>query len=352
MSTSDLRVVPLFCLLAGAAQASEPAPLFSDDTALDVRIEAPMKVLMDVRPDEADLKGSFTFTDIDGEEREVSLKLRTRGNYRRDASHCDFAPIRLDFPKNDVYRTLLSGQNKLKLVTHCRNYEFEFEYYLFREYLAYRLFSELTDVSYRVRLMNVTYIDPQEDTEITRFGFVIEDDKAVAKRNGLKFAKIRHVTLDDHDRARQNLVNVFQFMIGNTEYSLTSPEPDKKCCHNIDLLSATKEAPFIAVPFDFDFSGLVSASYAEPNPRYPIKSVRTRFYKGRCANNDLLPDTLELFRRKRDDLLAIVDQVSYFDEKAASAIRPARQYVEDFYELIDDPEEVRKQLVEHCDEPS
>ena len=352
MPKPDLRIALIACLLAGFANAADLALLFDDSAVLDVRIEAPIGVLMEVRPDEAYLKGTFSLTESDGQEHQFPLKLRTRGNYRRDKSHCDFAPIRLNFPRDDVYGTLLTGQDKLKLVTHCRTHEYKYEDYLLREYLAYRLFAALSDASFRVRLLRVTYVDTQDGSDLTRYGFVIEDDKAVRKRNDLKNVKVRQVGHDDHDASRQNLVHVFEYMIGNTEYSLTSPEPSKNCCHNIDLLSATKEPPYIALPYDFDFSGLVGAEYAEPNPRYPIKTVTTRFYKGLCKNNALLPETLGLFQRKREDLFAIIDEIAAIDEKTARAMRPARGYIEKFYKLIDDPDEVRKQLAERCTEAS
>ena len=352
MSMPDLRAVMLACLLAGSAEAADNARLFDDDAVLDVRIAAPIGVLMDVRPDEAYLKGTFTLIDSDGQEHLFPLKLRTRGNYRRDKSHCDFAPIRLNFPRNDVYNTPLAGQDKLKLVTHCRSKESKYEDYLLREYLAYRLFGALSETSYRVRLLRITYVDTQDGNNLARYGFVIEDDKAARKRSGLKKVKLRQVGHDDHDAGRQNLVHVFQYMIGNTEYSLTAPEPGKNCCHNMDLLSATKEPPYIALPFDFDFSGLVGASYAEPNPRYPIKTVSTRFYKGLCKNNALLPETLDFFQRKREDLFAIIDEIATLDEKTARAMRPARDYIEKFYKVIDDPDEVQKQLAGRCAEPS
>jgi hypothetical protein len=141
-------------------------------------------------------------------------------------------------------------------------------------------------------------------------------------------------------------------MIGNTEYSLVAPEPGKKCCHNMDLLSATKEPPFVALPYDFDFSGLVQAAYAGPNPKYPIKNVRTRYYKGRCSNNEHLPETLELFLDKRDALFAIVDSVAAMDDTGARATGSVRSYLERFFDIIDDPEEVKKRLVERCLESS
>lgn len=348
MSRVELCAAMLFWALIASAEAANPGPLFADDAVLDVRIEAPIKVLMDVRPDEAYLKGAFIYTDLDGEEHSVALKLRTRGNYRRDKSHCDFAPVLLNFPKDDVYGTLLEGQNKLKLVTHCRRHEIEFERYLLREYLAYRLFAELSETSYRVRLLRVTYYDPHEDDEFTSYAYVIEDDSAVAKRNGMKKAKARRMSHDDYEPAHENLLHVFQYMIGNTAYSLVASEPDKKCCRNIDLLSATKEAPFVPVPYDFDFSGLVDADYAQPNPRYEIETVRDRYYKGRCKNNGLLPETLDRFREKRQDLFAIIDSVANLDKQAEHAMRPARSYLEEFYAIVEDPGEVQSQLVQHC----
>lgn len=352
MTSIKLRALILLWVLSASAEAANPGPLFADDAVLDVRIEAPIKVLMDVRPDEAYLKGAFVYTDLDGKEHRVALKLRTRGNYRRDKSHCDFAPVLLNFPKDDVYGTLLEGQNKLKLVTHCRGHETEFDHYLLREYLAYRLFAELSETSYRVRLLRATYYDPHEDDEFTRFAYVIEDDSAVAKRNGMKKAKARHVSHDDYEAAHENLLHVFQYMIGNTAYSLAASEPGKKCCHNIDLLSATKEAPFVPLPYDFDFSGLVDADYAQPNPRYAIETVRDRYYKGRCKNNGLLAETLDRFREKRQNLFAIIDSVANIDKKAQGAMRPARSYLEEFYAIIEDPDEVQRQLVQHCLEAS
>ncbi|MCH5375417.1 MAG: hypothetical protein JJ992_15715, partial [Planctomycetes bacterium] len=154
-----------------------------------------------------------------------------------------------------------------------------------------------------------------------------------------------------HDRRRQNLVNVFEYMIGNTEYSLVNPEPGKNCCHNADILSATGTPPYIALPFDFDFSGLVNAPYAEPNPRYPVRSVRTRYFKGLCHNNDLLPETLQFFRDRKASLLEAIERIREYSPVANQSARSVRNYIEAFYEIIEDPEMVRERLVEKCLEP-
>ena len=152
---------------------------------------------------------------------------------------------------------------------------------MLREFLAYRFYQVLTPISYDVRLLQITYTDTETGDSMTRLGFVIEDDEAVAERNNLRVVEIERVAPQEIDRYQQNLVHVFSYMIGNTEYSLVNPEPGKVCCHNMDVLSATGTPPYLPLPFDFDFAGLVDSSYAQPNPRYPIRSVH-RFLADEC----------------------------------------------------------------------
>jgi hypothetical protein len=136
-------------------------------------------------------------------------------------------------------------------------------------------------------------------------------------------------------------------MIGNTEYSLVSPEPGKNCCHNLEVMSATEGPPYIPLPFDFDFSGLVNAGYAQPNPRYPIGDVRTRFYKGVCRNNDVLPKTLDLFRQRRDVFRRIIGESDFLSGRSRRSID---RYVDAFYRIIEDPESVQTEFIAGCNE--
>ncbi len=324
------------------------APLFADDAVLRVRIEAPLTTLMDVRPEQDYLDGAFSYTEVDGSTRRLSLKLRTRGNYRRDPSHCSFAPIRLNFKESELPGTLFEGQDKLKLVTHCRTFKgIAFEQLVAREYMAYRMLHEITSVSYAVRMFDITYVDLETGKEVQRLGFVIEDDEAVARRNGLRVVKLERIKSEDLDRRRQNLVHLFEFMIANTEYSLLSPEPNKDCCHNMDVLSATGGPPYLPLPFDFDFSGFVGAPYAQPNPRYPVADVRSRFYKGVCTNNELLPETIAVFLEHGDDIRRLVDKSSFLSSRSHRAITRS---IRNFYGIIADPDEVADHLIGKCNE--
>ncbi len=330
-------------------QQSPPgeAPLFADNALLEVSIAAPLTTLIDERPDDAYLDGTFTITAADQSERVLDLKLRTRGNYRRAKDHCDFPPIRLNFSTAEVVDTVFAGQDKLKLVTHCRTNNKRFEQFVLREYLAYRILNLLTDISFRVRLMRINYVDTDGGEPISRLGFVLEDNEHVAARNGLQVVKTGNIALESLDRAQQSLVDMFQYMIGNTEYSLYISEPDDDCCHNTDLLSEIGSAPYMPLAYDFDFAGLVDAPYAEPNPRYKLRHVRQRLFKGQCRNNDLLPVTVEHFLNTRDDVYGLIDRLETLDDRSRKHLS---RFLGLFYERISDPKSLSKRFEKKCRE--
>ena len=297
------------------------------------------------RPDKDYLEGSFSYAKGDGTQQTFDLKLRTRGKFRRKKETCNFPPIRLNFRKKQLKDTIFEGQNKLKLVTHCQQNKDAFEQLVLREYLAYRILHELTPISFRVRLMRIYYVDTQGLGPRLKYGFVLEDDDDVAERVGMRSVKGGNVKHADLDRQAQNLVSVFQYLIGNTDYSLVQGPADDDCCHNSMLLSTTGGPPYTPLPFDFDFSGLVNAPYAAPNPRFNIKSVRTRLYRGICSNNDLLPETFQRFLDKKDAIYAIVDGLYMFNGQSR---RSTVNYLNAFYETITDQKKIDHQFRAKC----
>jgi len=323
------------------------APLFASHSPLLVTIEAPLTTLMEERPREEYLNGTFSFSGVDGIKHTLDLKIRTRGNFRGKKKHCDFAPIRLNFRKKQVVDTEFAGQDKLKLVTHCRSKNSYYEQLVLREFLAYRVLNVMTDSSFGVRLLQINYVDTEGAAPMTKLGFVIEDDDVVAERNGMHFIKTGDISSDDIDPRAQNFINVFQYLVGNTEFSLVRAEPGEYCCHNIDVMSATKGAPYTPVAYDFDFAGLVNAPYAAPNPRFEIENVRQRLFRGLCANNELLPDTLQRFIDNREAIYGVVDNLELLSSKSR---RDVTRYLNEFYERISQPESVNASFVKTCND--
>ena len=343
----------LFTVSPSAAAQDDPeasqtvAPLFASHSPLLVTIEAPLTRLMEERPKEEYLNGTLRFSADDGTQHTLDLKIRTRGKFRRKKKHCDFAPIRLNLRKKQVVGTEFSGQDKLKLVTHCKNGNPRYEQLVLREFLAYRFLNVMTTKSFHVRLLQINYVDTEGADPMTRVGFVIEDDDDVAERNGLYSIKTGDISYDDIDPIEQNFINVFQYLIRNTEFSLVRAEPGEYCCHNIDLMSATKGAPFIPLAYDFDFSGIVNAPYAAPNPRLEIRNVRQRLYRGLCANNELLPDTLQRFTNNKEAIYSVVDNLELLSSRGR---RNVTRDLDNFFKRISDAKSVDASFVKRCND--
>jgi hypothetical protein len=346
-------VLALSLPVAAQQEDAEPrpglAPLFASHAPFAVTIEAPMTTLMRDRPEEEYLDGTFSFVGADGTKNTLDLKMRTRGNFRRQEKTCDFTPIRLNFKKKQVVDTVFDNQDKLKLVTHCQSGAPYFEQLLMREYLAYRFLQLLTDVSFSVRLLHITYVDTEGADPMTRYGFVIEDDDDVAARIGMESVKTEDITHADLDPAQENLVNVFQFFIGNTDFSLVKGEPGEGCCHNAELLSATGGTPYTPLPYDFDFAGLVNAPYAEVHPQFRLTSVRQRLYRGICGNNDQLPATIQNFLDNREAMYAAVASL---DDLRSRSQRDIAKYLDSFFKDISNPKTIQDRFIDRCNESS
>lgn len=326
------------------APALAADPLFESNERLDVRISAPITELMRERPNEEELDGVLQYTDASGQSVEVDIEIRTRGNYRRQERTCPFAPLRLDFPKSRVDGTLFENQDKLKIVTHCRN-AMQFEQAVIREYLVYRMFNLLTPLSYRVRALNVTWVDTDRDgRENQRFAFLIEHKERFARRTGLPPLETERGDAGLLDPAYANLVDVFQFFAGNTDYSPVNGARGEDCCHNTNLFG-DPAGPVFAVPYDFDMSGLADAPYATPNPALEITSTRDRLYRGRCEHNDHLAASIAAIQAKKEALYALIDNEP--DMNAASR-RSIRRFLDRFFRLTSNPRAVDSEFVMGC----
>ena len=318
--------------------------LFESHEILDIKIDAPLTTLERSRPDEEYLDGKLVYQDVDGQERVFDLKLRARGKFRRQKKTCQFPPVRLNFRTQQVAGSVFDGQDKLKLVTHCNTRRDRYEQLVLREYLAYRILGTLTEKSFGARLLRITWTDVEDDDEsFTRYGFFIEDDDDVGARIGMESLEIEKLNYSDLDQAHTNLVTVFEYLIGNTDYSLIRGPADDECCHNaVPFHDGQVVWP---VPYDFDFSGLVDAPYADPAPQFKIRSVRTRVYRGRCSSNELLPGSLAAFEAAKTEIYGLVDTLDGLDDRNRKSVR---QYLDSFYDTIGDDRKLQRNLIRKC----
>ena len=335
-------------LLSTSASANEPGgpdPLFATFDIVELTITAPMEELLRKRPDEEYLPGTLTFSDADGNVSVLDIGIRTRGNYRRQKRVCPFPPLRVNIKTSEAKGTLFHKQDKLKLVTHCRDRSARYEQNLLREYLAYRILNTMTDISYRVRLLRVNYVDSlQKQKDREQYAFVIEHKNRLAHRTGVPPLVTEELSTSQLEGAYSDLSSLFQFMIGNTDFSPIAGAEGETCCHNSTPFGA-EGAPVYSIPYDFDMSGFVNAPYAEPNPRFKIRSVTQRLYRGRCRHIGFLDQSVRAFQDSRAALYRLVDEQQELDNSTRKSIL---KYMDKFYAVLDDPKRLSREIRSKC----
>jgi hypothetical protein len=270
-------IAAAFAALSSAALAKGPTPLFSSDAPIHVTLQGPMSSLASNR---SETPRAATMT-VDGISYPIALT--PRGIFRK--ANCEFPPLRVELTRPAPPGSLFEHQHKLKLTVFCKRNE-AFQQKVLLEYAAYRLYNLMSPLSFRARLANIDYLDDSGRPYISRVGFFVEDVDDVAKRNGLKVAKLGAlVPIQQIDPVSGARTALFEDMISNYDWSMHAGPAGDNCCHNTRLL--TDGAPgslLTVVPYDFDFSGLVDAPYADAPEGVPIENVRQRNYRGFCLH--------------------------------------------------------------------
>ena len=139
----------------------------------------------------------------------------------------------------------------------------------------------------------------------------------------------------DVDSRKLTLDMVFEYMIGNTDFSMYM-------LHNIRLVRTPSRVVY-TVPYDFDLSGLVNTSYAIPDRAFLIKTVRDRVYRGPCRPPEEVDPVLDLFRAHKAEILALYDSLPELDSNYR---REAKNYLEQFFRTLDRKGEVKSTFID------
>jgi hypothetical protein len=332
-------VVPLI----GQAPDSTPsgrARLFDGVEPLDLTLTADFGAINKQRGTQKhELPGVLSYVAPSGDSVRLDVKLRTRGHFRLGI--CQYPPLKVTFNREQTAHTVFAHQNSLKLTVQCRGGR-SWANYVFEEYLVYRLYNLLTDKSFRVRLVHVTYADPAGKHEPdTRNAFFVEDDDRMARRHHAEVFAVKGARQADMDSAQMSLTAVFQYMIGNTDWAVSA-------LHNIVIIKDSTAVLF-PVPYDFDWSGVIWTPYARPDERLGIPTVRQRIFRGACRTPEQLAATFVPFIQLKDSIYAL------YSGMIAGGLEPNRvkqalEYYDDFYKTITDPGRARRAMIVGCHE--
>jgi hypothetical protein len=341
MSSFKILLVLSALLIASFSKGSttdESNPLFTETEPLELVLEMDMDKVLNDKSEDPEYNPALLIQKLsDNKIQTFNIKIKARGRTRRIKDICEFPPLKLNFEKDATKNTTFEGQDKVKMVTHCRD-NFDYENYAVLEYLAYKTYNTLTDYSYRVRLVRIVYRDIGKNyPDIEKSGFLIEDDDLMAKRLGGTISDKRIWSPDSCNQQSVDLFSVFQFMIGNTDWWIHKR-------HNVDIVAVDEE--LIPVPFDFDYAGIINTPYATPSTMLPITRVVDRFFKGSCKTTESYQEVINNMNAKKSTILDIIDNTEFLNNKFK---RSATRYIENSYRIINDPDKFSQFINQSCE---
>ena len=337
-------------LLAATAHAGGPAALFVDTGPIAISLEGPLaQIAHDDDADPAYRTATLIWKDASGVDVRIPVAVKPRGKSRRRDGACQFPPLRLNFSKSSAAGTPFAELDKVKLVTHCGRLGDSNIAYANRvrlELLLYRVFNRVSPTSLRVRPLDLTYIDTDRDDKRSgvQAGFLIEPEEMLARRVGAEAADVDAIDRDQLEPAQTSLVEVFEYLAGNTDFSMIRGPAGDHCCHNVVLLT-TATGVLLPVPYDFDATGVVGAPYAKPAEGLGITNVHQRLYRGYCRPESELDATLAVFREAKADIYGLFRGDDRLDRRT---IDKTVEYLDEFYAIIDRPYELKRKVSSRC----
>lgn len=280
-------------------ETTEVATIFDhwytgDDQTIDLTIKTNLRQLFRNPEKEVYQEAAVTVKLEDGSIEDYSGKIRLRGNMRREI--CQLPPLKLKFKKKNLTSRGWLPHNDLKLVIPCRTSSTS-EQELIAEYLTYRMYEQLSPLSFRVQMVNIHLIDSEgkkKDQDL--LAFIIEPVETLTARFKLREAErttYRETFLVENPYRQ---LAFFQYMIGNTDWNVYNG-------HNLKFIGGPPFKKLVAVPYDFDYSAVVGTHYAVPHESLPIKAVTQRLYRGLSCDEEEALELIETFGSKKEDIL-------------------------------------------------
>ena len=349
--TGILGKVLMFLFLAGVgchglwSQPNDQAPsddsaatLFGSDEPFSIWLSYSETDLAEKSNDSTYIPAELSYVGTGDLRQTLPAEVRVRGGFRR--TYCHYTPLKLKIGKQQAEGTPFEGNRKMKLVLPCLKSK-KADDNLLKELMAYKIYETLSSYHFKTRLLEIELVETGNGKITTHrlLGFAIQDDESFAQENDAKEIE-RFINFDAQDEELRVTNALFQFMIGNTDFSTVY-------LHNEKLFYVDEK--IVPVPYDFDMSGLVDASYAVvsevQNEVLPITHVTNRLYRGFTADEKTLQAVRQEFLKKKEEVFQKIDGLEpHF--KDSREFDKARKYIEGFYEVLEDDKKFRRRIAE------
>jgi len=267
----------------------------------------------------------------------LDAKVRTRGHMRLDI--CSFPPLKLKFDKGELSDHKLSPQDEMDIVNHCEESDTH-DQLLLKEYLAYKLWELVSPYYFKVQLIRLHYLKTDgSQAHGTAYAFLMENTDELVERLGGRRNKTPVISTSAVERESMLRVALFEYMIGNTDWYITNR-------HNLEFVAIPGFKVLVPIPYDFDYSGLVSAPYAAHHESIDLPSVTSRYYQGWCASEEEVRNVLKSFLDQKEKILSTPHHIQGLNEKSVAY---TITYLKSFFDVIENPKKLDNLIIHHCD---
>lgn len=332
-----LKSIGLFFIILISGQLNAQTLALFEEEIITLTLSGDLKELLNDRTGKPEFRPiTLSYLGSDSTLISVPIRSRTRGNFRRAKGNCIYPPLFLDISKKNRRGTIFKQQDRMKLVMPCRGDE-----YVLKEYYVYKLYNLISPKSFRAQLVKLILDDPELKAKDKGpfFGILLEEEDQMAARNNS--ISIEKQLIRPEQTNRNDFLNmaVFQYMIGNTDWSVQYRQ-------NIKLIAPDSLSRTFTVPYDFDLAGIVRAPYAKPAEELNLRSIRQRRYRGFCMEEmDGFANVFLYFNELKEDIYSLYTESEFLDPKY---IRSTLGYLDEFYKTINDVKEVRREFQYPC----
>jgi hypothetical protein len=316
--------------------ANRPDTLFLSDDVINIEIRSDFSAIQKNRMEEpVYFDGEIKYHDQNGKEIKLPVRVEARGNFRRNPANCHFPPLAINFKKSQTRGTLFENQDKLKLVTPC-----QFDNDVIEEYLVYKMYNSITDQSFRVRLVKVLYFDTGKNKRLfVHHSFFIEAETKAALRCNAVISK-KPKTPFDLEREGYRRLSIFQFMIGNKDWFVSSGK------NMVIMQPSDSTLPYFTIPYDFDFAGFVNAEYTKPKGIPDEMLSERRVFKGICYTPDEFEKEFSYFYKQKPVFEGIIKNMDLLPKYTRNT---DVKYIDEFYDMLSDRKMIIQEFLNVCE---
>jgi hypothetical protein len=256
------------------------------------------------------------------------VEIKARGRFRR--MKAEIPPLKIRFGKGDLQARGFDAYNEIKVALPMEGGAGHNELVV-KEYLAYRMFEQLTDTGIRARLVKLSIRDLKDDGKKPQefSAIFMEDEEEAAARLGGTLVEQYGLATEQLDVQQAALVTLFQYMIGNADW-------DFEMQRNIRFVQLPGSGKILPLPYDFDFSGLVNAPYASPASGSGLDNVRDRILMAKNLPADAMYKARKILIDQKADFYRLCGSGFLSKNTSNQMIR----YLNRFFNEIEKEEEL------------